>query len=96
MNNGRKLFKELNERLNVTGNNIKTYRQKNKISRQELSNKLLIIGIDISPQAIYDLENGNRTIVDYELASIAKILNVTANELLMNFNTFLDKQKWNL
>lgn len=89
MKNSRKTFDELNGKKNVTGKNIEFYRKKHKLSRQNISDKLMILGIDLSAQSLYDIEIGTRTIVDYELAAIAKILNVAIIELLSEFNTYL-------
>ena len=89
LKNSRKTFDELNGKKNVTGKNIEFYRKKHKLSRQNISDKLMILGIDLSAQSLYDIEIGTRTIVDYELAAIAKILNVAIIELLSEFNTYL-------
>lgn len=87
--NNRKYFDSLDGKLNVVGEEIKLYREQLKMSRQDLSNQLMIFGLDISSQSIFDIENGYRTVVDYELSAIAKILNVTTDKLLQNFNEYL-------
>ena len=87
--NNRKYFDSLDGKLNVVGKEIKLYREQLKMSRQDLSNKLMMFGIDISSQSIFDIENGYRTVVDYELSAIAKILNVTTDKLLQDFNEHL-------
>ena len=51
----------------------------------------MIMGIDISAQSIYDLETGNRGILDYELCAIAKCLGVSSNDLLKDFEKYLDQ-----
>lgn len=81
MNNTRKH----NGSLNVVGNKIKYYRELNKISYQKLSDKLMLYGVDIHKQAIYNIEIGIRTVVDYELCGFAKCFNVTVNDLVNNF-----------
>lgn len=91
LKNSRKTFDELNGKKNVTGKNIEFYRKKHKLSRQNISDKLMILGIDLSAQSLYDIEIGTRTIVDYELAAIAKILNVTVIDLLFEFNLYLNE-----
>lgn len=88
--NTRKYIDKLDGKLNIVGNNIKITREENKISRQDLSNKLMILGIDISSQSIFDIETGERTIIDYELCAIAKILNITTDDLLKDFKEYLD------
>lgn len=71
--------------LNIVGNKIKYYRELNKISYQKLSNMLMLYGIDIHKQAIYNIEIGTRTVVDYELCAIAKCFNISVNELVDDF-----------
>lgn len=68
--------------LNVVGNKIKYYREKNNLSYQALSDKLMILGIDIHKQSIYKIEIGARTVVDYELCGFAKCFNISLNDLL--------------
>lgn len=85
MNNSRKPFNQLVGRLNVVGNNIEHVRKSKNLSRQNLSDKLMIMGIDISGQSIYNIEVGMRIVADYELCAIAQILDMTADELLKDF-----------
>lgn len=89
MNTGKSVDK-LNGNLNIVGNNIIKYRNKYGLSRQDLSNQLMILGIDISAQLIYSIEAGTRTVVDYELCAIAKVFNTTADMLMKDFKEYLD------
>ena len=77
MNNSRKV----NGNLNVVGNKIKHYRESNNLSYQKLSDKLMLLGVDIHKQAIYNIEIGKRTVVDYELCAFAKCFGITVNDL---------------
>ena len=61
------------------------------MSRQALSDKLILFGIDISSQSIFDIEKGTRTVIDYELCAIAKILDTTSDELMEDFKHYLDQ-----
>ena len=88
--NTRKYIEKLDGKLNIVGKTIYDAREKNKFSRQHLSNQLMILGIDISSQSIYDIEAGSRTVVDYELCAIAKILNTTTDDLLQDFKNYID------
>lgn len=89
--NTRKYIDNLGGKLNTVGNNIKIIREKNGLSRQDISNQLMILGIDISSQSIFDIETGSRTVIDYELCALAKIFNTTTDELLKDFRNYLDK-----
>lgn len=77
MNNSRKV----DGNLNIVGAKIKYYREKNKISYQKLSDQLMLLGIDIHRQAIYNIEVGKRTVVDYELCGFAKCFGISVNDL---------------
>lgn len=89
--NNRKYIDNLVGKLNSVGNNIKIAREKNNLSRQDISNQLMILGIDISSQSIFDIETGSRTVIDYELCAFAKILHTTTDALLKDFRNYLDK-----
>lgn len=89
--NTRKYIENLGGNLNTVGSNIKKIREKNHLSRQSLSDKLMMLGIDISSQSIFDIETGLRTVIDYELCAFSKILNTTTDELLKDFRHYLDK-----
>ena len=81
MNNSAKY----NKKLNVIGPLIREHREKSSLSQAELSNKLLLVGIDIPKNSIQRLECGDRIIKDFELAGISKVLNVSIDELLKDF-----------
>ena len=87
MANGRKKFEN---KLNISGEQIKKYRKERKMSREKLSTKLMLEGIDISAQAIANIEENKRTVVDYELCAIANILTVDVALLLQDY---YDKDK---
>lgn len=90
ISNKRKYSKDLDGKLNAVGKNINLVRLSQKVSRQKLSDKLMLKGIDISTQSIYDIEVGKRTVLDYELCAIAKVLKTSADELLKDFKIKLD------
>ena len=79
-----------NDKLNVIGPVIRTYREQANLSQADVSAKLTLLGIDVPKNSIQRLESGDRIIKDYELAAISKILNVSTDTLLKDF---LDKLK---
>ena len=84
--NKRKYPNQLKDNLNCVGFNIREFRLDKKWSRKKLSDQLLFLGVDISTQAIYDIEIGKRTVLDYELFGIAKVLGTSIDELFTNFD----------
>lgn len=90
IHNKRKYSAELGSKINTTGNYIYFKRKSLQYSRQKLSDKLMLLGIDISSQSIYDIEIGKRTVLDYELCAIAKVLNTSTDDFLKDFKIYLD------
>ncbi len=81
---------KLNNKLNILGKNIRNLRLSNNFTKAELSRKLELLGIVIYSQDIYRIENGKRTIKDFEVLGFAKIFNVEVNDLYKNVEHFLD------
>ncbi len=75
---------------NVTGKYIEKLRKAKHWSRATLSNKLMILGIDINYDGIYKIEKGRRIVKDFELSAIAKVLGVTETDLLSEFRKKLN------
>ena len=67
--------------MNLVGHNIKKLRNKNKMSQQELSNKLELLGVYICRGSISRIEDKSRTVTDIELFAIADVLGVSVREL---------------
>ena len=76
---------EIGDTLNIVKDKIRFYREKNNYSYQELSNLLMLHGIDIHKQEIYKIEKGIRTVVDYELCGFAKVFNIPIEHLVSDF-----------
>lgn len=76
--------------LNISNKQIKRYRLVQKLSLEKLSLKLMLLGIDISAQSLYNIESNKRTVTDFELCAIARCLNITPCELLSDFGGYLE------
>ena len=74
-------FNKYNEKYNITGEKIKYFREKKKISQEQLSNKLSLLGITLYQSDIFKIEKNERTVRDFELWGITKVLNITTEEL---------------
>ena len=94
MKNKRKKYKN---KMNISGSKIRELRESKKMSREFLSNKLLLEEeIDISSQSIANIENNARNDRDYELYGLARVLKVDILILLNDYfenndNTCLKK-----
>ena len=74
-------IKKYNNQRNVAANIIADARISKNMTRKQLSEKLELIGIDISGEELYRMENKLMLIKDFELIAIAKILNIDLNTL---------------
>lgn len=68
---------------NISGNKLKELRKKNKMSQQDLAERLQLYGVDLTSKEISKIETNNRLVQDFELFTFAKIFKVSADE----FNT---------
>ena len=69
------------ENKNLIGGNLKKLRTKLKISQQELSNKLELLGVYVCRGSISRIEDYSRTVTDIELFAIAEVLGVDPKDL---------------
>ena len=68
---------------NICGTRIYTYRKNQlKISQKKLADRLEIAGLDLDKNAIQRIESGERFVTDIELRILAKVLDVSYEELL--------------
>lgn len=80
-------IKKYNEYRNISGIKLKELRIENKMSQNQVAEKLQLEGIDLTEKEISKIEHNNRLIHDFELFAFAKIFNVSADY----FNTELNK-----
>lgn len=68
---------------NICGENVARLRKAQpKLSQKKLADKLQLLGLDVDKNAIQRIESGERFVTDIELLQIAKVFNVTYDELL--------------
>lgn len=67
---------------NLCGKNVSIYRKKLNISQRQLADNLQLIGLDVDKNAIQRIECGKRFVTDIEIVAIAKVLNITYEDLL--------------
>ena len=72
---------------NVIGPQVKALRKELALSQNQLAAKLQIEGlIDIRENVVSKIEGQFRNVTDYEVAIIAKILNVTVDRLFPSYS----------
>lgn len=69
--------------LNVCGAKVGQLRKAEKWSQRELANRLQLKGIDLSKNAIQQIESGERFVTDIELKALAALFGVTSDTLLV-------------
>ena len=67
--------------MNLIGANVRKYRKQRKMSQQLLSIKLETLAVYICRGSISRIEDMSRTVTDIEIYGLAKILNVSIEEL---------------
>lgn len=67
--------------MNLIGSNVKKYRKERKMSQQEFSNKLELLGVYVCRGSVSRIEDKSRTVTDIELFAIAEVLNVSVLDL---------------
>lgn len=76
--------------LNVIGTTLRKIRKEKNISFEKLSNKLLLLGVNIPITSLHRIENNQRTVRDYEICALAIALDINVEDLL---NPFMKKLK---
>lgn len=69
-------------RNNICGIKVKKLRKGLRISQHELSNRLIVNGLDIDKNAVQRIESGQRFVTDIEIINLAKVLNISVEELI--------------
>ena len=69
------------EKKNLIGGNLKKLRRGLKVSQQQLSNKLELLGVYICRGSVSRIEDYSRTVTDIELFAIAEALGVDVGKL---------------
>ena len=67
--------------MNLVGKKVKFYRKQKKMSQQQLSNRLELMGVYVCRGSISRIEDCSRTVTDIELYALSRVLSTTVNEL---------------
>ena len=70
------------EAQNLIGDIVKKYRKAAKMSQQELSVKLELLGVYVCRGSISRIEDKSRTVTDIELYALAEALSIPWDELI--------------
>lgn len=81
-------MRRYNDKLNISGKVIENARLSKNLSREELSNKLQLMGLNVDRSFVYRIEKQSSTLKDFELIAIATILELD----LENLKKLMDKR----
>ncbi len=69
------------EKMNLVGANVRKYRKLRKMSQQNLADRLELRGVYVCRGSVSRIEDFSRTVTDIELYAIARVLDVTVEQL---------------
>ena len=73
---------KVTNQCNICGRNVRKLREQKKMSQDQLAAKLQTEGLGVNQNSISRIETGKRIVADYELRTIARVLNVPIDVLL--------------
>ena len=74
-------IKRYNDKKNIVSELITTARKNKNMEKVELSQKLELHGVYLHRNEIYRIENNLMLVKDFELAAIAKVLDIDLNRI---------------
>ncbi len=74
-------MRKFNNKSNIAGSYINKIRESKNITKEELCQKMQLLGINMDRVHLYRLEKGLVIIKDFELIAICNILNIDINVL---------------
>lgn len=74
-------MRKFNNKSNIAGSYINKIRESKNITKEELCQKMQLLGINMNRVHLYRLEKGLVIIKDFELIAICNILNIDINVL---------------
>lgn len=72
---------DYNGSANICGTQIRMLRKQKKLSQEELAARLQVAGVDLDQKAISRIECEKRFLADFELREIARILQISMDDL---------------
>lgn len=74
-------MRKFNKKSNICGNIIEKARLSQNLSREDLAQKLQLLGLSVDRSFIYRIEKQNSILKDFELIAICEILNLDLEKL---------------
>ena len=74
-------MKKFNNKPNIIGQLIKSARTKKNFTKVDLCRELELLGIEMSRNEIYRIENNQMIVKDFELVAFCIVLDINFNDL---------------
>ena len=74
-------MRKFKDNSNICGHIIENARLSKNLSREDLSNKLQLMGISVDRSFVYRIEKQTSILKDFELLAICEILQINMDEL---------------
>ena len=85
----RRNLKKFNDKPNLMGKFIKEAREKKHFSKSDLHRELELLGIEMSRNELYRIENNKMIVKDFELVAFCIVLDINFNDLKDFFDASL-------
>ena len=72
---------QYNGRCNVSGTRIRSLREKQGLSQEQLAARMQVEGVPLTQKAVSRIETGDRVVADYELMLLARVLKTSIQDL---------------
>ncbi|MCI8704549.1 MAG: helix-turn-helix transcriptional regulator [Anaerotignum sp.] len=82
---------DFHQNRNIIHKKLRDARIAKKLSQEELAAQMQLMNVNIDQQMISKIENNKRIVTDYELVCFSRILEVEPEELLSDFDIFVEK-----
>lgn len=69
---------------NLCGKQVTKYRKARGLSQKALADALQVAGLDVDKNAIQRIEAGKRFVTDIELVFLARVFNITLDDLVLS------------
>lgn len=78
------------ETITLFGSNVRKYRELRGLSQRDLSDKLILLGINLYHSDISRIECNTLFIRDFEQKALCKVLNISYEQLFENTDKYFD------
>ena len=75
--------KTIDGKHNLCGVKIAALRKQQKLSQRALADQLQLLNVDLTKNAVQQIESGERFVIDLELKGFANFFGVKTDDLLM-------------